>query len=94
MGTSSLAFEWFTRLHWGSNGLCSQEQVVDHILRVANSTPGHLVLLLTMARGARLHWIHSGVSQQGAMGNVLVALEALQIVGQMSSMIDFMARVL
>ena len=28
------------------------------------------------------------------MSNVLVALEALQIVGQMGSMIDFMARVL
>jgi hypothetical protein len=88
-----LTFAW-ARLHWRSYGLCSQEQVVDHILRVANYTPGHLVLLLTMARGARLHWIHSGVSQQGALSNVLVALEALQIVGQMGSMIDFMARVL
>jgi hypothetical protein len=89
-----LAFEWSARLHWGSYGLCSQEQVVDHILRVANSTPGHLVLLLTMARGTRLHGIHCGASQQSAMSDVSMALEALQIVGQMGSMVDFMARVL
>jgi hypothetical protein len=56
----------------GFYGLCSQEQV-DHILRVANSTPGHLILLLTMAE-AHVCIGSLWVSQQGAMGNVLVAL--------------------
>jgi hypothetical protein len=81
-------------LHRSLQGFRRKVKVVDHYLRVTPDARGHLVLLLTMTGYARLHGMHPGFSKQSPVSQVLVTLETLQIMSEVSPVVDLVACIL